>query len=87
MEIAGFSAINHNAQRPTSPMPPVPRDLLDELNRLFPPRPPRMFRKGLKSGEARPTLMREVWFDAGARSVVDLLQSHYDQQQESGNVL
>jgi hypothetical protein len=55
-----------------TPFPAVPLALLTELERLWPSRPPQ-----LKDSE------REVWFKAGARSVVDFLKAQFQRQQDT----
>ena len=50
-------------------IPPIPKQLLDVLNQLFPERTAEMEWKD-----------REVWFRTGQRSIIRFLNSHYNNQ-------
>ena len=54
----------------TGPFPPVPRLLLEALEARFPLRSPSLTEAD-----------RKIWFNAGARSVVEFLRYQYDEQQ------
>ena len=53
-------------------LPPIPKELIVSLDKLFPDSCPRIEDKD-----------RMVWFRAGQRSVVDVLIEHYKRQNET----
>ena len=54
------------------PFPPIPKDMLDELNKRFPERSPE-----LEDND------RVIWYKAGARFVCNFLNEMYVRQNET----